>query len=306
MVACMTLSSCNPVGSEPLEASFEVTPASLTLDPQGGQDFIYVRSAEDWLMRSDVKWVKVVTSSGKASSDIAKATITYEANTSGATREGTITVKTVKGSSFEVKVSQDKFSGQATTRGISTAEDLVAFAQAVNEGASLTPFLVDGVVTLLNDVDASSIKDWTPAGTQANPFTGSFDGKGYTIKNIKWNVDLSEYPDAGIIGYAKNANITGLKVGADGDGCTGSVKFNFPSSINRIAATQVITFDVENSQYKSFSSKGFVIALSEYPTLWLKTSCPSLVTISSKNGMPRFGIVSISALTFEKSITLSL
>ena len=220
MVACMTLSSCNPVGSEPLEASFEVTPASLTLDPQGGQDFIYVRSAEDWLMRSDVKWVKVVTSSGKASPDIAKATITYEANTSGAAREGTVTVKTVKGSSIEVKVSQDKFSGQASTRGISTAEDLVAFAQAVNEGASLTPFLVDGVVTLLNDVDASSIKDWTPAGTQANPFTGSFDGKGYTIKNIKWNVDLSDYPDAGIIGYAKNANITGLKVGADGDECT--------------------------------------------------------------------------------------
>ena len=220
MVACMTLSSCNPVGSEPLEASFEVTPASLTLDPQGGQDFIYVRSAEDWLMRSDVKWVKVVTSSGKASPDIAKATITYEANTSGATREGTVTVKTVKGSTIEVKVSQDKFSGQASTRGISTAEDLVAFAQAVNEGASLTPFLVDGVVTLLNDVDASSIKDWTPAGTQANPFTGSFDGKGYTIKNIKWNVDLSDYPDAGIIGYAKNANITGLKVGADGDECT--------------------------------------------------------------------------------------
>ena len=220
MVACMTLSSCNPVGSEPLEASFEVTPVSLTLDPQGGQDFIYVRSAEDWLMRSDVKWVKVVTSSGKASPDIAKATITYEANTSGAAREGTVTVKTVKGSTIEVKVSQDKFSGQASTRGISTAEDLVAFAQAVNEGASLTPFLVDGVVTLLNDVDASSIKDWTPAGTQANPFTGSFDGKGYTIKNIKWNVDLSEYPDAGIIGYAKNANITGLKVGADGDECT--------------------------------------------------------------------------------------
>ena len=220
LVACMTLSSCNPAGSDPLEASFEVTPVSLTLDPQGGQDFIYVRSAEDWLMRSDVKWVKVVTSSGKASADITKATITYEANTSGATREGIITVKTVKGSSIEVKVSQDKFTGQAVARGISTAEDLVAFAQAVNEGSSLTPFLVDGVVTLLNDVDASSIKDWTPAGTKANPFTGSFDGKGYTIKNIKWNVDLSEYPDAGIIGYAKNANITGLKVGVEGDECT--------------------------------------------------------------------------------------
>ena len=217
MVACMALSSCNQPGGEPVEVSFEVMPKSLVLDPQGGQEFISVRSTEDWLMRSDVKWVKVVTSSGKASAEPTKASITYEANNDGAAREGTITVKTIKGSSVQIKVSQAKLTGQLTTRGISTAEDLLAFAQAVNEGTSLTPFLVDGVVTLLNDIDASSIKDWTPAGTQANPFSGSFDGKGYTIKNIKWSVDLSKYPDAGIIGYAKNANITGLKVGAESD-----------------------------------------------------------------------------------------
>lgn len=220
MVACLLLLSCNHQGGEPAEVSFEVTPVSLTLDPQGGQDFIYVRSGEDWLMRSDVKWVKVVTSSGKASSDGVRAAITYEANISGAAREGTVSVKTLKGASVQVKVSQDSFSGQLSERGISTAEDLLAFAQAVNEGASLTPFLVDGVVTLLNDIDVSSIKDWAPAGTQSNPFTGPFDGKGYTIRNINWNVDLSEYPDAGIFGYARNANITGLKVGVEGDVCT--------------------------------------------------------------------------------------
>lgn len=209
--------SCDQTGNEEPASALEVTPKSLTLDPQGGQEFITVRSTEDWLMRSDVKWVKVVTSSGKASAEPVKASITFEANTSGAAREGVLTVKTLQGASAQIKVSQDKFTGQLNTRGISTAEDLLAFAQAVNEGTSLTPFLVDGVVTLLNDIDASSIKDWTPAGTQANPFSGSFDGKGYTIKNIKWSVDLSKYPDAGIIGYAKNANITGLKVGAESD-----------------------------------------------------------------------------------------
>ena len=220
MAACMSLTSCSQKGDEPAVASFEVTPTSLTLDPQGGQEFITIRSGEDWLMRSDVKWVKVVTSSGKASSDLVKASFTYEANTDGAPRQGTITVKTLKGKTAEVKVSQDKFEGQAVVRGISTAEDLVAFAQAVNEGSSLTPFLVDGTVTLLNDIDASSITSWTPAGTQTNPFSGSFNGKGYTIKNIKWSVDLSKYPDAGIIGYAKNANIVSLKVGAEGDVCS--------------------------------------------------------------------------------------
>ena len=97
MVACMALSSCNQPGGEPVEVSFEVMPKSLVLDPQGGQEFISVRSTEDWLMRSDVKWVKVVTSSGKASAEPTKASITYEANNDGAAREGTITVKTIKG-----------------------------------------------------------------------------------------------------------------------------------------------------------------------------------------------------------------
>ena len=209
--------SCDQAGNKQPAVAFEVTPTSLVLDPQGGQEFISVRSNEDWLMRSEVKWVKVATSSGKASSEPTKASITFEANTSGAAREGVITVKTLKGASAQIKVSQDNFTGQLKTRGISTAEDLVAFAQAVNEGTTLTPFLVDGAVKILNDIDASSIKDWTPAGTQTNPFSGVFDGNGYTIKNIKWSVDLSKYPDAGIIGYAKNANITGLKVGAEGD-----------------------------------------------------------------------------------------
>ena len=220
LIACMTSSSCNQEGGEQKRDSFEVTPVSLTLDPEGGQDFVYVRSSEDWLMRSEVKWVKVVTTSGKASPDVVKVTVTYEANTSGAAREGTVSVKTIKGTSAQVKVSQDKFTGQLSRRGISTTEDLVAFAQTVNEGGSLTPFLVNGVVSLLNDIDASSIKEWTPVGTQSSPFSGSFDGKGHTIKNIKWNVDLSKYPEAGIFGYARNANITGLQVGAEGDVCT--------------------------------------------------------------------------------------
>ena len=209
--------SCDQAGNAEPAPALEVTPTSLALDPQGGQEFISVRSTEDWLMRSDVKWVKVATSSGKAAAEPVKASVTFEANTSGAAREGEITVKTLKGASAQIKVSQDNFTGQLKTRGISTAEDLVAFAHAVNEGTTLTPFLVDGAVKILNDIDASSIKDWTPAGTQTNPFSGVFDGNGYTIKNIKWSVDLSKYPDAGIIGYAKNANITGLKVGAEGD-----------------------------------------------------------------------------------------
>ena len=144
--------SCGQEGGEVVETELQVAPASLVLDPQGGQEFLTVTSGEDWLARTDVKWVKVATSSGKASPDPVKVSITYDANTDGGSREGKITIKTLSGKSAEVKLTQAKLDGPVATRGISTAEDLVAFAQAVNDASSLTPFMVDGVVVLLNDV----------------------------------------------------------------------------------------------------------------------------------------------------------
>lgn len=212
--------SCGQEGGEVLETALQVAPTSLELDPQGGQEYLTVTSNEDWLLRSDVKWVKAVTASGKASADPVKASITFEANTSGAAREGKLTVKTLSGKTAEVKISQAVLDGPVSQRGIASAEDLAAFAQAVNDGSSLTPFMVDGVVVLLNDIDASSIKEWTPIGTASNPFSGNFDGKGRAIRNINWTVNAANYPDAGLFGYTKGASILGLNVGDAGNKIT--------------------------------------------------------------------------------------
>ena len=220
MAAGLALISCGQQGGEVQEASIQVTPKSVQLDPQGGQEFLTVTSNEDWLMRSDTKWVKAVTSSGKASADPVRASITYEANTSGSAREGTLTFKTLSGKTAEVQLSQAKLDGPLAQRGIASAEDLVAFAQAVNEGSSLTPFMVDGVVVLLNDIDASSIRDWTPIGTAANPFSGNFDGKGRAIKNVNWTIDAARHADAGFFGYTRGASVIGLNIGTAGNRIT--------------------------------------------------------------------------------------
>ena len=212
MAAGLFLVSCGQEGGEVLETALQVAPTSLELDPQGGQEYLTVTSSEDWLLRSDVKWVKAVTASGKASADPVKASITFEANTSGAAREGKLTVKTLSGKTAEVKISQAVLDRPVSQRGIASAEDLAAFAQAVNDGSSLTPFMVDGVVVLLNDIDASSIKEWTPIGTASNPFSGNFDGKGRTIRNINWTINAANYADAGLFGYTKGASILGLNV----------------------------------------------------------------------------------------------
>ena len=83
--------------------------------------------------------------------------------------------------------------------GIKTAADLVAFAAAVNAGESLAPWMdAKGVVVLENDIDMSSVTEWTPIGASAftwasnkltcnsgNMFTGHFDGQGHSIRNLK-------------------------------------------------------------------------------------------------------------------------
>lgn len=87
----------------------------------------------------------------------------------------------------------------AKAGGIATAEDLVEFAAAVNAGKSIANWMnADGKITLLNDIDMSSVTSWTPIGastfswasnklecTSGNMFTGYFDGQGHSIKNFK-------------------------------------------------------------------------------------------------------------------------
>lgn len=76
---------------------------------------------------------------------------------------------------------------------ISNAAELLAFAEAVNNGS----FAATDKALLLNDIDCSSITDWTPIGagsfswvsnkltiSSGHPFEGTFDGNGKTIKNL--------------------------------------------------------------------------------------------------------------------------
>ena len=118
--------------------------------------------------------------------------------------------------------------------GISTADDLVAFAQAVNEGRSIARFRdASGAVVLNNDIDMTGVTSWTPIGkvipstttantavtyTTANAFDGIFDGKGFSITNIQWSFDVSDGNAAyGLFGAIDGATIKNLTLGAVAD-----------------------------------------------------------------------------------------
>ena len=64
---------------------------------------------------------------------------------------------------------------------ISSAEDLCNLAEYVNAGNDCD----EKIFKLANDIDLSSVENFTPIGNYDNPFVGTFDGDGKIISNLK-------------------------------------------------------------------------------------------------------------------------
>ena len=104
-------------------------------------------------------------------------------------------------------------------RVITTADELFEFANDVNVNGNNYS---GKTVILANDIDLGN-KTWTPIGqTRATEFRGTFDGQGYTIKNLK--VDSSaqtgEHYSSGLFGWAES-HVTIRNVKIDGATVTG-------------------------------------------------------------------------------------
>lgn len=89
---------------------------------------------------------------------------------------------------------------------ITSTEGLVKFAEMVNSGESGE----GATFVLMNDIDLSSIDNWTPIGNNNGYFRGSFYGNGHTISNMKIS---SESDYVGLFGLCisqKNAVISDI------------------------------------------------------------------------------------------------
>ena len=87
--------------------------------------------------------------------------------------------------------------------------------QIIAEGIANGTYGEDINIVLGGDIDLSAItsrtivSNWAPIGTEEQPFTGTFDGKGYTIKNLALVEQEAKEGKAfiGFFGYAKDATI---------------------------------------------------------------------------------------------------
>lgn len=96
-------------------------------------------------------------------------------------------------------------------------DGLLEFSAAVNEGNSFSGYTIN----LMDDIDLGG-EEWIPIGTgdddlnPEHPFSGMFDGKGYTISNYKVTTGYIRDTDVTLLGFfgyifADNGNIVGVK-----------------------------------------------------------------------------------------------
>ena len=223
LLAVLTLCFCACADKEPEEdgAPLLVTPESVDVLALGEQKVFSVTSSTDWLARTSEDWLKLRNATGKGGTDPVRLIVFAEENRTTEVRKASITISNLSDESITLEVKQGAWDGSSEgVRGIDSAEDLVNFAKAVNGSGSVTPFMVDGVVKFLNDIDCSSISEWIPAGSEEFPLTFNIDGNGKTLKNVNWTIDVSKYPHAGFIGYASGVTIKKLFFGSEGDKLT--------------------------------------------------------------------------------------
>lgn len=69
---------------------------------------------------------------------------------------------------------------------------------------------LDGKYILMNDVDLSSVTDWEPIGNKDVPFTGVFNGNGYSVKNL--SVKEADNKSIGLFGEIKDAAVANVYI----------------------------------------------------------------------------------------------
>lgn len=102
------------------------------------------------------------------------------------------------------------------TYSVCNVDDLMQLAEDINGGKSYAKVVLDADITLNGDVigadgtlNSGEFQQWTPIGTEAHPFTGTFDGKGHTVSGLYVKNDST---CQGLFGVVSNATVYNVTV----------------------------------------------------------------------------------------------
>ncbi|MBE3143565.1 MAG: hypothetical protein IMZ61_06540 [Planctomycetes bacterium] len=145
---------------------------------------------------------------------------------------------------------------------------------------------IDASASALENAFAGGYYGFAPIGTTAAPFTGTFDGGGFTISNLFINRPTTQY--VGLFGVATKANGFIKNVKITNASITGSsIAGILAGQISGTAGNQYLVTDcIVSGTVSSASINGGLVGWSTYATY---TDCSSDATITSSAGYGPFG-----------------
>lgn len=176
---------------------------------------------------------------------------------------------------------------------IATAEQLMAFAANVNNGADYS----GKVVKLTADIDLAG-EEWAPIGTAEHPFSGTFDGNNKTISNLK--ITTGNY--AGLFGYVSTATIKNVTL-AKADVSGGERMATLIGKITGNATVTNCSNDAASSVTGSNSNTGGLIGEIVNGTVALTNLINNAAVKNTKESNSRAGGV-VAQVTTGANVTL--
>ncbi len=198
---------------------FNIENVSATYIPSaGGTLTITINTNLDYSVNtSDQSWISLMPNG-----PYHMLAFTIAENKDTEARSGKIIFSTAELGETTVEFTQAPF---IIDKGISTPDQLMDFAAAVNSGSTLEPWLNDDQeVVLLADIDMTG-RQWTPAGNlrgstitngattlgnDGHAFCGIFNGNGHTIRNLTMSTDSEQC--YGLFGVLSSATVKNLVI----------------------------------------------------------------------------------------------
>ncbi|WP_042374473.1 InlB B-repeat-containing protein [Neobacillus jeddahensis] len=123
-----------------------------------------------------------------------------------------------------------------------------------------------------NDIDLSSYSNWEPIGTDADPFTGGFDGNYHTIRGLK--INRPNAVDVGLFGFTSNgyirnvalenvdvvgfSNVSALTGRAFGTIISNNYTTGNVSGVNNVSGLVAVNYGVIENSYSNCAVTGTV------------------------------------------------
>ncbi|MGM9735885.1 MAG: BACON domain-containing protein, partial [Candidatus Cryptobacteroides sp.] len=216
----------NPSNADPEEPEAVVfsVEGETAIPATGGTLTFNVEHNSEYTLDIPVDWIRQMGTKAVISEQVL---LVVDPNESIKSRSASIVFNPEGAASKSVVIKQDGVS----YKGIATAADFIAFAEAVNSGKSLERFCNEaGEVVLLNDIDLkgyetvpvgmpSSISNSeTSMSYEGASFKGIFNGQGHCISNINLDKKVAAESTYGLFGVLDGGTVRNLVLGQEGDG----------------------------------------------------------------------------------------